>query len=79
MGYMVIRGEEIIRNRSLNTTVKNCSSPWICAFIPDEQTSAFMTSVLSHSFHLLMQESAEHTLLPCEQRTIIDRDLCEIG
>ncbi len=38
-----------------------------------------MASVLSHGYHVLMVESAEHTLLPCEQRTIIDRDLCEIG
>lgn len=49
------------------------------AFIPDEQAAAFMASVLSHGFHLLMLESAERPLLPCEQRTIIDRDLCEIG
>ncbi len=31
MGYMFIRGEEITWNRSPNTTVKNCSSPWIYA------------------------------------------------
>lgn len=47
-------------------------------FVPDEEMSLFMSTALSHGYHLIMLESHAYPLLPLEQRTIVDEDLCEI-
>ncbi len=48
------------------------------SFFSDEECGAFLKDVLNREYALLMIESSEHTLLPCENRTVIDPDLCII-
>ena len=47
-------------------------------FVPDGEMALFMSTALSHGYHLIMLESHAYPLLPLEQRTIVDEDLCEI-
>ncbi len=47
-------------------------------FVPDGEMALFMSTALSHGYHLIMLESHAYPLLPLEQRTIVDDDLCEI-
>lgn len=49
------------------------------SYLSDEETAQFMDTVIRHRFSVLMIESNEHLLLPCESRFIIDKDLCEIS
>ena len=47
-------------------------------FVPDGEMALFMSTALSHGYHLIMLESHAYPLLPLEERTIVDEDLCEI-
>ena len=47
-------------------------------FVSDREMALFMSTALSHGYHLIMLESHAYPLLPLEQRTIVDEDLCEI-
>ena len=48
------------------------------SYLSDEETEEFMKTVLSHEFEVLMIENREFSLLPFENRHIVDSDLCEI-
>ena len=48
------------------------------SFVADEEMTQFMSTFLSHNYHVIMLECHAYTLLPLESRTIIDEDLCEI-
>ena len=43
----------------------------------DESIQAFMHTVLSHEYKVLMIEACSHSRLCEEQRVTIDMDLCE--
>ncbi len=45
----------------------------------DSETRAFLHTVLTHGYNVVMLESAIHPLLALEQRFIVDVDLCEIS
>ena len=46
-------------------------------FFDDQTTELFMRTCIDHEYKLLMLESQAYTKLKCENRTIIDKDLCE--
>lgn len=48
------------------------------AFMTDEEAELFLSTVLSHGYHMLMLENSAKPLLKSESRVIIDEDLCEI-
>ena len=48
-------------------------------FFEEKEVELFLESALSHKFHILLIDSHEHTLHSCENRRILDSDLCEIG
>ena len=43
----------------------------------DEEVSKFLTSILSHEYHVLLVDSVSKVRLPDEARVTIDTDLCE--
>lgn len=45
-------------------------------FFVDAEMAAFMETVVSHGYHLLMLESRAYDILPLENRITIDEDLC---
>lgn len=47
-------------------------------FVSDKEMTHFMSTALSHEYHLIMLESHAYPLLSLEQRTMVDEDLCEI-
>lgn len=47
-------------------------------FVTDEEISSFMSTAISHGYHIIMIESFAYSLLKIEKRTVIDDDLCEI-
>lgn len=47
------------------------------SFFSDNEVSAFIDTVLSHEFRVLMLESHDAALLPNERRLTVDADLCE--
>lgn len=47
------------------------------SWFSDEAVAAFVKTVLSHEYTVLMVEAFAHPLLESEQRVTIDRDLCE--
>ena len=49
------------------------------AFVEDEEAGLFMRTALAHEYNLIMLENCEHARQECEERLIIDGDLCEIG
>ena len=43
----------------------------------DEEVSKFLSSILSHEYHVLLVDSISKVRLPNEERVTIDTDLCE--
>lgn len=43
----------------------------------DGEIQQFIATALSHEYRVLMVESSAHSLLPNENRTTVDADLCE--
>lgn len=47
------------------------------SFFGDDRVTAFLKTVLSHGFHVLLMDCVAHKKLPQETRVTIDNDLCE--
>lgn len=47
------------------------------SYYADEDISAFLSTIISHEYHVLLVDSSAHALLLEEKRTTIDVDLCE--
>lgn len=48
------------------------------SFLSDSEAQLFIGDILRREINLIMIESSEHKLLSCENRLLIDSDLCEI-
>ncbi len=48
------------------------------SYYSDEQMEAFVQTVISHKYKILLLDASEHCRLRDEKRVIIDADLCEI-
>lgn len=48
------------------------------SIMSDEETELFMKTILSHGFICLLIENREYRMIECEQRFLVDKDLCEI-
>lgn len=47
------------------------------SYIEDSQLSLFFDSVIKHGFKIFLIDSSAKNILPFENRTVIDEDLCE--
>ena len=47
------------------------------SFFTDDETAAFVETVISHEYHVLMIESHDAPRLAAERRVTVDADLCE--
>lgn len=47
------------------------------SFYPDADIQTFIDTAVGHEYCVLLVDSSAHTLLPNENRTTVDADLCE--
>ena len=48
------------------------------SFVQEDELKLFLETVIAHGWKVLLLDSHADTLLPLENRILIDRDLCEI-